>query len=64
MIKTNKVDIFNPLSAIPTKWPNTFKQFVGTLPKVRLILFLLVYYTMNSLLHRHGHRTVFPVLRK
>ena len=31
MIKINKVDIFNPLSANPTKWPNTFKPFAGNL---------------------------------
>ena len=24
--------IFNPLSANPTKWSNTLKQFVGSLP--------------------------------
>ena len=24
---------FNPLSASPTKWPNTLKEFVGKLPK-------------------------------
>ena len=24
--------LFNPLSANPTKWPNTLKQFVGKLP--------------------------------
>ena len=23
---------FNPLSANPTKWPNTLKQFIGKLP--------------------------------
>ena len=30
---------FNPLSANPTKWSNTFKQFVGNLPKNCLSLF-------------------------
>ena len=26
------IEYFNPLSANPTKWPNTLKQFVGNLP--------------------------------
>ena len=30
-IKTNEV-VLNPLSANPTKWSNTLKQFVGNLP--------------------------------
>ena len=29
----------NPLSASPTKWPNTLKQFVGKLPKNCLSVF-------------------------
>ena len=29
----------NPLSANPTKWSNTFKQFVGKLPTNRLSVF-------------------------
>ena len=29
----------NPLSANPTKWPNTLKQFVGKLPTNRLSVF-------------------------
>ena len=28
--------LLNPLSANPTKWSNTLKQFVGKLPKVAL----------------------------
>ena len=28
----HQIYIFNPLSANPTKWPNTLKQFVGKLP--------------------------------
>ena len=39
MIKINKVDMFNPLSANPTKWPNTFKQFVANLPTNCLSVF-------------------------
>ena len=31
--------IFNPLSASPTKWPNTHKQFVGNLPTNFLSVF-------------------------
>ena len=30
---------FNPLSANPTKWPNTLKQFVGKLPTNCLSVF-------------------------
>ena len=30
---------FNPLSASPTKWSNTLKQFVGNLPKNCLSVF-------------------------
>ena len=30
---------FNPLSANPTKWPNTLKQFVGSLPTNYLSVF-------------------------
>ena len=30
---------FNPLSANPTKWPNTLKQFVGNLPTNCLSVF-------------------------
>ena len=30
---------FNPLSANPTKWSNTLKQFVGNLPTNCLIVF-------------------------
>ena len=30
---------FNPLSANSTKWPNTFKQFVGNLPANCLCVF-------------------------
>ena len=29
----------NPLSANPTKWPNTLKQFVGNLPTNCLSMF-------------------------
>ena len=29
----------NPLSASPTKWPNTLKQFVGKLPTNFLSVF-------------------------
>ena len=32
-------DLFNPLSSNPTKWSNTFKQFVGKLPTNCLIVF-------------------------
>ena len=31
--------VFNPLSANPTKWSNTLKQFVGYLPTNRLSVF-------------------------
>ena len=30
---------FNPLSANPTKWPNTLKQFAGKLPTNCLSMF-------------------------
>ena len=30
---------FNPLSANPTEWPNTLKQFVGKLPTNSLSMF-------------------------
>ena len=29
----------NPLSANPTKWPNTLKQFAGKLPTICLSVF-------------------------
>ena len=32
-------DIFNPLSANPTKWSNAHKQFVGNLPTNCLSVF-------------------------
>ena len=32
-------DKLNPLSANPTKWPNTLKQFVGKLPTNCLSMF-------------------------
>ena len=32
-------ELFNPLSANPTKWSNTLKQFVGTLPTNCLTVF-------------------------
>ena len=32
IIESKKKNHFNPLSANPTKWSNTFKQFVGKLP--------------------------------
>ena len=41
-IKSNNVPQFyaiNPLSANPTKRPNTLKQFVGKLPTNRLSVF-------------------------
>ena len=38
LIKTEVAD-FNPLSANPTKWPNTLKQFVGKLPTNCLSVF-------------------------
>ena len=38
LIKTEVADI-NPLSANPTKWPNTLKQFVGKLPTNCLSVF-------------------------
>ena len=31
--------VLNPLSANPTKWPNTLKQFVGKLPTNCLSVF-------------------------
>ena len=31
--------VFNPLSANPTKWSNTLKQFVGNLPTNCLSVF-------------------------
>ena len=31
--------VLNPLSASPTKWPNTLKQFVGKLPTNCLSVF-------------------------
>ena len=31
--------VFNPLSASPTKWSNTLKQFVGNLPTNCLSVF-------------------------
>ena len=35
-----KITFFlNPLNANPTKWPNTFKQFVGKLPTNCLSVF-------------------------
>ena len=35
-----KITFFlNPLNANPTKWPNTFKQFVGKLPTSCLSVF-------------------------
>ena len=40
--KTNynaKITEINPLSANPTKWPNTLKQFVGNLPTNCLSVF-------------------------
>ena len=33
------VELFNPLSANPTKWSNTLKQFVGSLPTNCLSVF-------------------------
>ena len=35
----NKRFVFNPLSANPTKWSNTLKQFVGKLPTNCLSVF-------------------------
>ena len=32
-------EVFNPLSTNPTKWSNTFKQFVGKLPTNCLSVF-------------------------
>ena len=41
---------FNPLSANPTKWSNTLKQFVGNLPTNCLIVFdHLVILTLKGL---------------
>ena len=37
--KNNLNIFFNPLSANPTKWPNTLKQFVGKLPTNCLSVF-------------------------
>ena len=37
--KQNKGDTLNPLSANPTKWSNTLKQFVGNLPTNCLSVF-------------------------
>ena len=34
-----KLETLNPLSANPTKWPNTLKQFVGNLPTNCLSVF-------------------------
>ena len=34
-----KLETLNPLSANPTKWPNTLKQFVGKLPTNCLSVF-------------------------
>ena len=36
--------IFNPLSANPTKWPNTLKQFVG---KLRDFIEIMMQYIAN-----------------
>ena len=33
------MQVQNPLSANPTKWPNTLKQFVGKLPTNCLSVF-------------------------
>ena len=38
-IKAIFVGALNPLSANPTKWPNTLKQFVGKLPTNCLSVF-------------------------
>ena len=36
-------DFINPLSANPTKWPNTLKQFIGKLPTNCLSVFGLLW---------------------
>ena len=38
-LKVGQWNPFNPLSANPTKWPNTLKQFVGNLPTNCLSVF-------------------------
>ena len=37
--RKTREDHLNPLSANPTKWPNTLKQFVGKLPTNCLSVF-------------------------
>ena len=39
VVLNRKCCFFNPLSANPTKWPNTLKQFVGKLPTNCLSVF-------------------------
>ena len=38
-MKITNFDTFNPLSANPTKWLNTLKQFIGNLPTNCLSVF-------------------------
>ena len=59
--KTNynaKITEINPLSANPTKWPNTLKQFVGNLPTNCLSVFG---YFLNLALK--GLKTKYSVLK-
>ena len=39
LYRDNELAVFNPLSANPTKWSNTLKQFVGNLPANCLTVF-------------------------
>ena len=55
--------MLNPLSANPTKWSNTLKQFVGKLPANCLSVFdHFVGLTLNGLTHFlvRGDITIYP----
>ena len=68
----NVVEHFNLLSANPTKWPNTLKQFVGKLPTnclsvfghfVNLVLKRLIYFS-DGMSSQLSSRFVFHFLTK
>ena len=64
---------FNPLSANPTKWPNTLKQFVGKLPTNCLSVFGhfdnlalkgLILFVKHPNKHNNQQLKVRPILKK